>query len=182
MEINPRYWSFVRGIHRTPVNSPHKGQWRGALMFSFICAWINDWINNREAGDLRRHRAHYDVILMPWWIAITHCRRYEFSRCMCCVWSYPCISSGFIWRNYCYIAVCNNELSKGTASDTTAFCPVACKKIKKSIYHHTVYGTLEAFTKKKKKNRIQILAHHPWYHDHSSYGVYFLKYLFSYKA
>ena len=37
----PRYWTFVRGIHRSPVNSPHKGQWRGALMFSLICVWIN---------------------------------------------------------------------------------------------------------------------------------------------
>ena len=35
-----------------------------ALMFSLICVWINDWVNNREAGDLRRNRAHYDVILM----------------------------------------------------------------------------------------------------------------------
>ena len=60
----PRYWPFVRGIHRSPVNSPHKGQWRGALMFSLICARINDWVNNREAGDLRRHRGHYDVIVM----------------------------------------------------------------------------------------------------------------------
>ena len=42
----------------------HKGQWRGTLMFSLICAWIIGWINNREAGDLRRHRAHYDVIVM----------------------------------------------------------------------------------------------------------------------
>ena len=60
---SPRYWPFVRGIHRSPVNSPHKGQWRGALMFSLICAWINSWVNNRDAGDLRRHRPHYDVIL-----------------------------------------------------------------------------------------------------------------------
>ena len=60
----PRYWSFVRGIHRSPVNSPHKGQWRGALMFSFICVWINGWVNNREAGDLRRNRARYDVNVM----------------------------------------------------------------------------------------------------------------------
>ena len=60
----PRYWSFVRGIHRSPVNFTHKGQWRGALMFSFICPWRNGWVNYREAGDLRRHRAHYDVILM----------------------------------------------------------------------------------------------------------------------
>ena len=60
----PRYWIFVRGIHRSLVNSPHKGQWRGPLMFSLICAWINNWVNNRKAGDLRRHRAHYDIIVM----------------------------------------------------------------------------------------------------------------------
>ena len=42
------------------VDSPHKGKWCGALMFSLICAWINDWANNQDAGDLRRHRTHYD--------------------------------------------------------------------------------------------------------------------------
>ena len=52
------------GIHRSPVNSPHKDQWRGALMFSLICAWINGWVNNGEAGDLRRHRSHYGTIVM----------------------------------------------------------------------------------------------------------------------
>ena len=41
-----------------------KGQRRGALMFSLICVWINGWVNNRDAGDLRRHRTHYDVIVM----------------------------------------------------------------------------------------------------------------------
>ena len=60
----PRYCPFVRGIHRSPVNSLHKGQWRGALMFSLICVSINGWVNNCEAGDLRRHRAHYDVTVM----------------------------------------------------------------------------------------------------------------------
>ena len=59
-----RYWPFVRGIHRSLVNSPHKGQWRGALMFSLICVWINVWVNNCEAGDLRRHRGHNDVNVM----------------------------------------------------------------------------------------------------------------------
>ena len=53
----------MRGVHRSPVNSP-AGQWRGALKFSLICAWINRWVNNREAGDLRRYRAHYGVIVM----------------------------------------------------------------------------------------------------------------------
>ena len=52
------------GIHRSPVNSPHKGQWHWALMFSLICAWINGWAYNREAGDLRRHHARYNVTVM----------------------------------------------------------------------------------------------------------------------
>ena len=60
----PRYWPFVRGIHRSPVISPHKGQWRGALMFTLICARINGWVNNGEAGDLRRNRPHHDAIVM----------------------------------------------------------------------------------------------------------------------
>ena len=59
----PSYWPFVRGIHRSPVNSLHKGQWRGALIFSLIDTWVNSWVNNGEAGNLRRHRAHYYVIV-----------------------------------------------------------------------------------------------------------------------
>ena len=58
------YWPFMRGIHRWPVNSPHKGQWCRALMFSLLCAWINSWVNNRGASDLRRHNAHYDFTVM----------------------------------------------------------------------------------------------------------------------
>ena len=60
----PRYRPFVREIRLSPVNSPHKGQWRGTLMFSLICAWINGRLNKREAGDLRRHRARYDITVM----------------------------------------------------------------------------------------------------------------------
>ena len=63
METFPRYWPYVRGIHRSPVNSPDKGQLRGAFVFSLICAWINGW-DKREAGDLRRQHAHYGVTVM----------------------------------------------------------------------------------------------------------------------
>ena len=59
----PRYWPFVWRIHRSPVNFPHKGQWRGALMFSLIFAWTNGWVNNRDP-DLRRYCAHCDAIVM----------------------------------------------------------------------------------------------------------------------
>ena len=60
----PCYWPFVRGIHWSPVNSPQKGQWCGALMFSLICVSTNNWVNNQEAGDLRRYHGHYDIIVM----------------------------------------------------------------------------------------------------------------------
>ena len=63
--IFPRYWPFVRGIHWSSGNSLHKGQWRGALMFSLICAWTSSSANHGDAGgNLRRHRAHYDIIVM----------------------------------------------------------------------------------------------------------------------
>ena len=61
-----RYWPFVWGIHRWSVNSLHKCQWRGASMFSLIYARINGLENNGEAGDLSRHRAHYDVTVMSY--------------------------------------------------------------------------------------------------------------------
>ena len=63
METFSALLAIVRG-HRPPVNSPHKGHWRRAVIFLMICAWINGWVNNREAGDLRRHRTHYDVTVM----------------------------------------------------------------------------------------------------------------------
>ena len=63
--------AFVRGIHRwlranhrSPMKSPYTDQWRGAFMFSLICPWTNGWVNNQDAGELKRHRSHYDVTVM----------------------------------------------------------------------------------------------------------------------
>ena len=64
METFSALLALCAGKSPVPVNSPHKGQWRGALIFSFNYAWINDWVNNLEAGDLRRQRVYYDVIVM----------------------------------------------------------------------------------------------------------------------
>ena len=64
METFSALLALCAGNSPVPVNSLHKGQWRRALVFSFICAWINDWVNNREAGDLRRQRGHYNVNVM----------------------------------------------------------------------------------------------------------------------
>ena len=60
------YWPFVWGTHRSPVNSPHKGQWHGALMFSLICAWTNGW------GKQSRHWSFE----MPSCLLWRHCNVY----------------------------------------------------------------------------------------------------------
>ena len=84
----PRYWPFVRGIHWSPVNSPHKGQWRRALVFSLICTWTNGRVNNRDAGDLRRHRAHYEATVM---------KENKTALCMVMTWHhYNCWPSAVI--------------------------------------------------------------------------------------
>ena len=72
--------ALCAGNSPVPVNSPHKGQWRGALVFSLICAWINGWVNNRETGDLRRNRGHYDVSVMHILWNILYVRTQEVSN------------------------------------------------------------------------------------------------------
>ena len=81
-----------------PVNSPHKGQWRGALMFSLIYAWINDWVNNREAGDLRRQRGHYDVIVMG---LVQDC---TISSALAIQWRYCSLA-----LSHRYVLICQEE-------------------------------------------------------------------------
>ena len=64
----PRHWHFATEIQRSPMDSPNKGKWRRALMFSMMYARTNYWANSRYAGDSRCHGTHYDVPLMTWWI------------------------------------------------------------------------------------------------------------------
>ena len=95
--------ALCAGNSPVPVNSPHKGQWRGALMFSLFCVWINGWENNREACDLRRYRAHYDVIVMIIQQTCLWCGRL--------IVIYVCVSSSMLsrfsptprWNNHAYI-------------------------------------------------------------------------------
>ena len=100
----PRYWPFVWGIHRLTVTSPHKGQWRGILMLSLICARINRWVNNREAGDLRRRRAHYDVIALAHHdsLSLKHAtitlHTYAFSDHLICICFSPLWKHCFLMR------------------------------------------------------------------------------------
>ena len=68
----PCYWPFVKGIHRSTVDSPHKDHWHGALKFSLICASTNNWTNNWDASDLRSHRVCYDVTVIKAWERLAH--------------------------------------------------------------------------------------------------------------
>ena len=74
METFSALLALLMGIHRSVVDSPHKGQWRGALMFSLVCTWTNDWAISPYAGDFGRYGTHDDAIVMPqflnFWISI----------------------------------------------------------------------------------------------------------------
>ena len=139
----PRYWPFVRDIHRPPVNSPHIGQWRGALVFILICSWINGWVNNREAGDLRRHRARYDVIVMcimfncnilAWrgWVSLfdvvtscvnVHCVCYVDNKISYCVIASYCMLCYFL---LCYAMSCQARLRSWYFSHVLFVCLIIC--------------------------------------------------------
>ena len=56
------YPGMTIGLHSNVFS--HKSQWRGALIFSLICVWTNSWANNQDSGDLKRHRAHFDVTVV----------------------------------------------------------------------------------------------------------------------
>ena len=106
METFSASLALCAGNSPVPVNSSHKGQWRGALMFTLICVWINGWVNNHEAGDLRRYRVHYDVIVM---------------RCVFLTFTW--LVSAWLWRE-----VPSAILAEPLLSDcVTVFCLRQCK-------------------------------------------------------
>ena len=121
METFSALLALCVGNLRSPVNSPHKGQWRGASMFPLTFAWINAWVTNREAGDLWRHRAHHDVIVM--YVSKTHIThikqsvyiRYflhalneNYCRADCILW-YPFQAIHWEMRRiWCVICICEN--------------------------------------------------------------------------
>ena len=108
----PPYWPFLRGIHRWSVNSPNKGQWCGALMFSLICAWRNGWVNNREAGDLRRQRAHHDVIVMTYHFVL----HIQFGTDMIAKQSLLHFWGLFMKRYWCYLHLLHHYYISTTAN------------------------------------------------------------------
>ena len=88
--------------------TPYKGQWRGTLIFYLMCAWTNGWVSTRDASDLRRNRAHYNITVMrrgllawsawlvvqdwshslmePWWLFLSVKIQSWSKRVLSCVW------------------------------------------------------------------------------------------------
>ena len=142
MENFPRYWLFVREIHRSPMNSPHKGQWRGALMLSLIWAWINVWVNNRKAGDLGRH-------CTPSW---RHCNDSEWfaSTLPAKIWT----SWKTQWRHSffrfrfaeCGLAPTTTHILWKNATLTCSVIDEKCNlQSSKSKIHHRIYRNVSFF-------------------------------------
>ena len=96
----------------------HKGQWRGALMFSLIFAWISSCVNNREAGDLRRHSSHYDVTVIYHALAISR------QKVLWSIWSIV-ISSLLITSFYADLSICVNKFCNAESTISMDYCKTA---------------------------------------------------------
>ena len=100
----PRCWPFVREFtgHRwIPLTKASDAElW---CFHSLICVWMNNRVNNREAGDLRRHRAHYDVTVMDIHTGLFQCLWDCQSHIQCYQICYLCntlVLSSAVMRDY----------------------------------------------------------------------------------
>ena len=101
-KLLPRNWPFVLAIPRSPVNSPNKGRWRGALMFSLICA-LNKRLSKQSLGwwfetpsrSIWRHC--YDSYIHGHNL-VTRTSRHSRDQIMVILWQIkPNLSSGIRW-------------------------------------------------------------------------------------
>ena len=140
----------MRGIHRSPVNSPHKDQWRWALVFSLICAWINGWVNNNEVGDLRHHRAHYDVIVSMLLWHWRPCTNDFMLNNIININSFFCLNNAVIGICYytyiycCLYLVCHQPTSFSlldSGNQTISYNPIQPRKLLQVKYFPKIINT-----------------------------------------
>ena len=152
METFSASLAICAGNSPVPGDFPHKGQWRGALMFSLICVWINGWTNSRETGDLRRYRAHCDVIVMECEMWRLHCN-------VTCVqdlvmwWCSPTLSC---WLPMCQSPTCFPHLSGSSMNNCSELeAPVDLGASHLQSYHtpRGISGILGVFV------LLQVLSH-----------------------
>ena len=114
----PCHWPFVRGIHRLLVDSPHKGPWHGAVMFSFMCTCRKVWANNRDAGDY----SDVTVIVCVRWMGMADMNLVSFFLNLFCRLLILHFYRFYLYFIKCYLNICA-PLHK---CDAFTFCPLRC--------------------------------------------------------
>ena len=91
----------------------HNDQWRGDLMSSLICAWINGWVNNRAADDLLRHWTHYDVIVMNSNALLNTLEIFIATSASLSFQYIPYLFAGYVWKcgHHLWPLVCDLDLN-----------------------------------------------------------------------
>ena len=143
-------------------------------MFSVICAWINGWVNNREVGDSRRYRAHYDAIVMVWAIKV----HYQVTNWHLCtlstlpggisVWFKNCIKSQHSLLSSLKLKCFEEDVFTGAPLNTPINCTVYkhwnqhqccldCAHFLRCTVLHDISDTLDTLWKQQ---FINIWIHH----------------------
>ena len=139
METFPALLVFCAG--NTPASA-------GALMFSLMCAWINGWVNNRKAGDLRSHHAHYDVTVICWWSSVGRSQGpVSLKRSSFRVWDYHVKDKAVTRSSYLFIITVQFMMSANIrirfGLQIVLVClhstPISLSSLCKLIWRHWTY-------------------------------------------
>ena len=119
----PRYWSFVRGIHRSPVKFPAQRPVTRSFDVFFDRRPKYGWVNNREVGDLRRHRAHCDVSVVTFCESALNLLHGGLSTCLPSVRYYFPLAVQKLIKNDTWVVVNNDVFGhKSFANDFQRWC------------------------------------------------------------
>ena len=137
-------------------NSPVPGEFPAHRPVTLICVWINSWVNNRKAGDLRRHRTHYGVIVL--------CCLFFTPRLLGLIYAYP---FSYKWQIKCHIGLTWLSINKGIHISNGAQGSIS-QTTKWSYSTANLYkfgGFFSIFFQFWRSNRITILSvyYHNWF-------------------
>ena len=111
---DPLCWEFTdhRWIPRTKASDAE------LWCFLWPAPWINAWVNNRKAGDLRRHRSHHDATVMTYILRSSYSNYHEHieAQNMAAAWQ----TAGISYFDSNFMEICSqssNKQKSNTGSD-----------------------------------------------------------------
>ena len=159
--------------------------WRGALKFSLICTRINGWVNDREAGDLRRHPAHYDVTVISKLLANVACLVGFYKISLSCpgilynTWTNACSRS---CDSLCFFYAVNKNVCSRSLNSLRFWCTKyfeikcqACRNIKRSLQNYSIQFQLIWLWSHRMLNRWSLLFNIPkicFFSDHIPWKIF----------